>query len=131
MSRIENALILSQSNYNCAQAVFVAYADQFGLDDEMAKRIAAGFGGGIGKSKNICGAISGAIMLLGLKYYNQPGTLAAKEKIYALSNEFITQFKTIFSSDNCKVLKDLNEKYNRECSVYIQRACELVEAYLE
>ncbi len=127
MNKIEQALELSSQNYNCAQAVFTTYAESFGISEDMAKQIASGFGGGIGKTENICGAISGAVMLLGLKYYKEFSSVEAKEKIYQITSEFIEKFEDIHKSDNCAVLLGLKEKNNFECSEYIKTACEIFE----
>ncbi|MBN2278962.1 MAG: C_GCAxxG_C_C family protein [Candidatus Marinimicrobia bacterium] len=127
MNQIEKALKFSANNYNCAQSVFAAYCDWFDVSENLAKQIAAGFGAGVGKSENICGAITGAVMLLGLKNYHEFGNLEEKEKIYAITQRFVRQFKEIHGSDNCQILLDLKEKNNFECSRYIQSACEILE----
>ncbi len=127
MNRIEKAIQLKNKNYNCAQAVFAAYADLFDIPEKAALQIPAGFGAGIGHTENICGAISGAIMLIGLKNYKDFGTLEAKEKIYQLSAEFVEAFEEIHESDNCEVLLDLKEQKNIDCGDYIKTACELFE----
>ncbi len=127
MTRIDKAIKLKNENYNCAQAVFAAYADLFDIPEKAALQIPAGFGAGIGHTENICGAISGAIMLIGLKNYKNFGTTEAKEKIYQLSAEFVEAFEDVHESDNCEVLLDLKEMKNIECSEYIKTACELLE----
>ena len=127
MKRIEKALELASNNYNCAQSVFTSYCDLYNVPEKLAKQISAGFGAGIGRTENICGAISGAIMLLGLKNYKQFGSLDEKEKIYEISHKFINKFKDIHGSDNCEILLGLKEKNNFECSRYIQSACEILE----
>ncbi|MFP4548601.1 MAG: C-GCAxxG-C-C family protein [Fidelibacterota bacterium] len=132
MNRIDKAITLKNKNYNCAQVVFAAYADLFDIPEKAALQIAAGFGAGIGHTENICGAISGAIMLIGLKNYKNFGSLEAKEKIYQLSAEFVEAFEDVHESDNCEVLLDLKEKKGIECREYIKTACELFEVlYLD
>ncbi len=66
MSRIENAVSRFAEGYNCSQAVLSAYAEQLGVDGETALKIAAGFGGGLGRMAETCGAVTGAFMVLGL-----------------------------------------------------------------
>ena len=127
MNRVEKALALREQNYNCAQAVFAAYADIFDIAEKPALQIAAGFGAGVGHTENICGAISGAIMLLGLRNYTAFGTIEAKEKIYQISAEFIEKFENIHTSDNCEVLLDYGEQHNIPCIEYIKTACEIFE----
>ena len=59
--------------YNCSQAVFGAYAEDFGIDFSTAMKISSGFGGGFGRMREVCGAVSGMTMVLGLKYgYDDP-----------------------------------------------------------
>ena len=64
----DQAVTVYRDEYNCAQAIFSVYGDRFGLDGELAKKIACGFGGGAGRSGGMCGAVAGAILVLGLKY---------------------------------------------------------------
>jgi len=127
MNRIDKALDLASNNYNCAQSVFAAYSDLFDIPESVAQQISAGFGAGVGKTENICGAVSGAIMILGLKNYKQFGSLDEKEKLYEITHKYVERFKEIHTSDNCEVLVDLKEKGNFECSRYIQSACEILE----
>ncbi len=127
MNRIEKALELANTNYNCAQSVFAAYCDLFDVPENLAKQIAAGFGAGVGRTENICGAITGAVMILGLKNYKQFGNLDEKEKNYEITNNFVEKFKEIHGSDNCEILLDQKDKGNFECSRYIQSACEILE----
>jgi hypothetical protein len=68
MSKSDDALTAFKSGFTCSSAVVSAFSDELGFDGETAKKIACGFGAGISKSGNICGAISGAIMVNGLKY---------------------------------------------------------------
>ncbi len=67
MNRVEKAEALFKSGCNCSQAVFAAFADEFGLDEELAKKVACGLGGGVGRMREVCGAISGAAMVLGMR----------------------------------------------------------------
>ncbi|MGA2258902.1 MAG: C-GCAxxG-C-C family protein [Thermoguttaceae bacterium] len=67
MSRIESGLSRFAESFNCSQAVLSAYAGQLGLDEETAAKIASGFGGGMGRMADTCGAVTGAYMVLGLK----------------------------------------------------------------
>lgn len=127
MNRIEKALEMNSNNFNCAQSVFAAYADLFDVPDAIAKQITAGFGAGVGRSENICGAVSGAVMILGLQNYKSFGDLDEKEKIYEITHRFVDKFKEIHGSDNCEILLDLKEKGGFECKRYIRSACEILE----
>lgn len=66
--RSEYAVELFRKGFSCSQSVFAAYSDLFGLDQKTALRISDGFGGGIARRQDLCGAVSGAVMLLGLRY---------------------------------------------------------------
>lgn len=77
------AKALFMEGYNCSQAVVGAWAEDIGLDSETAYKIASGFGGGIGRMREVCGAFTGAVMVLGLKFGNTIGSdRAAKGKDY-------------------------------------------------
>jgi C_GCAxxG_C_C family probable redox protein len=104
MSHVERAVHRFAEGFNCSQAVFSAYAEQFGLDEETALKIAAGFGGGMGRLGETCGAVTGAFMVLGLRYGRGSPDPAAKERIYALIREFSTRFNARNGSLTCKGL---------------------------
>lgn len=77
------AKALFMEGYNCSQAVVGAWAEDIGLDSETAYKIASGFGGGIGRMREVCGAFTGAVMVLGLKFGNTIGSdREAKGKDY-------------------------------------------------
>jgi C_GCAxxG_C_C family probable redox protein len=79
---------------NCAQSILAAYCEELGLKKEDALRIAMGFGGGMGYTGGICGAVTGAYMVIGLKTKITDNNLpACKEKAYALVQEFDSKFK--------------------------------------
>jgi C_GCAxxG_C_C family probable redox protein len=105
MDRVERAVSLFQEGFSCSQALVAAYGDCFGLDRDFALRIAAGFGGGMGRMAHTCGAVTGAFMLIGLKY---GGTDAkdrqAKEKTHEVVREFARRFLTFHESLVCKEL---------------------------
>ena len=62
--RVERAVLHFMSGYNCAQSVFLAYADLFDLDTELAKKMSVSFGGGMGRLREVCGTVSGMAMRL-------------------------------------------------------------------
>jgi len=64
--RVERAVENFMQGYGCCQSVVAAFADLYGMDETMAKRVAAGFGGGVGRMRMMCGAVSGIVMLVGL-----------------------------------------------------------------
>ena len=74
------AKALFMEGYNCSQAVVGAWAEDIGLDSETAYKIASGFGGGIGRMREVCGAFTGAVMVLGLKFGNTIGSGSAGDR---------------------------------------------------
>jgi len=105
MSNCEIARSSFLQGFNCSQAVFSTLATQFGIDRETALRIAGLFGGGIGRSGETCGAVTGALMVLGLKYsYIDPADAQAKEQAYGLAQEFLRRFQARHGTAMCKRL---------------------------
>lgn len=82
------------AGYNCSQSVLLAFESVTGLDAERAARLAAPFGGGMGRMREVCGAVSGALMVLGLVLgYSDPKDTEGKSRHYALVREFAARFK--------------------------------------
>ena len=101
----ERAKALFLEGYNCAQAVFCAFTDVTGLDMATAARLSSSFGGGLGRLREVCGAVSAASMVLGLvKGYDVPGDRALKARHYALVRDFAARFREATGSINCRVL---------------------------
>jgi C_GCAxxG_C_C family probable redox protein len=93
MTKREEAVERFRSGLNCAQAVLATFADEYGLDEEAACRVAAGFGGGIGRTGGVCGAVTGAIMALGLMDQDSDPTdpiakVRLQSRVYGLMQEF-------------------------------------------
>ena len=104
MNRIETAVSRFADGFNCSQAVLSAYAGEFGLDDDTALKIASGFGGGMGRMADTCGAVTGAFMVLGLQYGQASSDREAKEGIYARIREFADRFQARNGSLVCRDL---------------------------
>jgi C_GCAxxG_C_C family probable redox protein len=105
MDRSELAVSLFKKGFSCSQALLAAYGECFGLEDDVALRIAAGFGGGMGRMAETCGAVTGAFMLLGLKYgATDPKDRQAKEKTHAAVREFTGKFIACHESMVCREL---------------------------
>ena len=98
MNRVEKAAALFTSGCNCAQSVFAAFADEFGLDEELAKRLACGLGGGIGRMREVCGAVSAAAMVIGMR--RGPD----KAQAYPAVQAFCAAFKASCGSIVCRDL---------------------------
>jgi C_GCAxxG_C_C family probable redox protein len=143
MNRIETALSRFAAGFNCSQAVFSAYADDFGLDEEAALKIAAGFGGGMGRMAETCGAITGAMMVLGLRHGGTTPDREAKERVYAKIRQFADRFKARNGSLLCRDLLSCDistpagheaarEKglFTTACPTYVRDAAEILEEML-
>ena len=89
-------------NFNCSQSVFSAFATQFGLDTETALKLASPFGGGVARRGEICGAVTGALLALGLA--RGAKAPAGKEEIYRLSQEFMRLFEEKHGTLLCRDL---------------------------
>lgn len=141
MTKAEDAVALFQQGFNCTQSILSVFAPDFGLDLDMARRISQGFGAGMGRTDNICGSLSAAIMVIGLRYGGiRPDDTAAKEKTYAMVREFLQEFKTLHGSVACTDLLGYNLSDPKQfadakthhvamqrCPVFIRAAVELVE----
>jgi C_GCAxxG_C_C family probable redox protein len=97
--------IMVAGRMNCSQAVLSTFCEEFGLERNLALRLAQGFGGGMGRNGRTCGAVTGAYMVLGLA---QTGSSASPresiDKTYALVNEFNRKFESRHGSVTCKEL---------------------------
>ena len=103
----EQAVNIFKEGSNCSQAVISVYAEDFGLSRENALKISRGFGGGMGRMAKTCGAVTGAFMVLGLKYGNADiHDKEARERIYGLVREFARQFENRNGSIICRELLD-------------------------
>jgi C_GCAxxG_C_C family probable redox protein len=95
------------SGYNCAQAVLYAYGPELGLDGESSLKVATGLGAGMGRRGEVCGAVTGGILALGLKYgRGAQQDRSATEKTYQKTLELMAQFETRHGSCFCRVLLD-------------------------
>ncbi|MGB2863802.1 MAG: C-GCAxxG-C-C family protein [Sedimentisphaerales bacterium] len=101
----EQVVTIFKEGSNCSQAVLSVYAEELGLSRKMALKIARGFGGGMGRMAQTCGAVTGAFMVLGLKYGNADiHDKEARERIYGLVREFVRRFESRNSSIVCREL---------------------------
>ena len=109
-NKAKSAGELFSQGYNCSQSVVGAWAEEIGLDKNTALKIACGFGGGMGRLREVCGAVSGAVMILSWKYGYTDGTdQAAKAEMYKLIQAFAARFKEEngFDSIVCRELLGL------------------------
>lgn len=144
MTRAEKARENFFNGYNCSQAVFVAFADLVGLDELTAKRVSMGFGGGMGRLREVCGAVSGAAMVLGALYGGDDASDRASA--YAKIQQFAAAFKEKNNTIICRELLGLDknakqspipdarssEYYKtRPCPDKVYEAAQILEEMLE
>lgn len=102
-SRVEKAVELFMSGYNCSQSVFVAYSDLFGMDREQALKVSCSMGGGMGRMREVCGTVSGMAMVAGMVCGNtDPSDQAAKTKNYETVRKMADVFKAQHKSIICR-----------------------------
>lgn len=130
-TRVELARKLFNSGYNCSQSVFMAYSDVYGIDKNFAARLAAPLGGGMGRLREVCGAVSGAFLVAGQEFSAEnPEDRDAKTKNYAVVQELAEEFKKINGSIICRQLlglaSDVKETHvpsERTAEYYKRRPC--------
>lgn len=125
-----------KSGYNCAQSVFLAFADDFGFDQETALKISSSFGGGMGRLREVCGVVSSMFAIAGLKYgYTSSNDDDAKAKHYQLIQDLAERFKEKYGTIICRELLELPEGSDspipskRTEEYYQQRPCEAFVCY--
>ncbi len=96
--------------YNCTQAVTVAFAEELGLDADTAAQLSCGFGGGMGRMREVCGTFSGIVMVLSWLYgYSDPKDVTAKKELYEKIRELAGRFKAKNGSIICRELLGLEK----------------------
>lgn len=142
----QRAMELFKQGYNCSQSVVAAFGDELNIDFETALKISSSFGGGMGRLREVCGAVSGMFMVAGLKYgYTDPKDNKAKTEHYKLIQELAAQFKAENGSIVCRELLGLSagpdspipelrtkEYYKkRPCAELVGYAAEIMEMIIE
>jgi C_GCAxxG_C_C family probable redox protein len=146
MSKSQEAEKLFKEGYNCCQSVFCAFCKDLDVDFDTALKLTSSFGGGMGRLREVCGAVSGMFMVAGLKYgYKDPKDQRAKIKHYKLIQELAKQFEEKYGSIVCRQLLGLEQKKDnhipsertesyykkRPCSEFVAFSAELVEKMTE
>lgn len=140
----EKAKTLFHEGYNCAQAVFAAFSDVTGVDFETSLKLSSGFGGGMGRMREVCGAVSGMFMVLGaIEGYTSPTDNAVKMELYTKVQNLAGKFKAENGTIICRELLEGNvsntpnptertpEFYKkRPCAEYVEIAADAVADYL-
>lgn len=146
MDRVQKAVNLFKSGCNCSQSVVCAYCDLFGIDNETAMRASEAFGGGMGRLRLTCGAVSGMSMLAGLKYSKAvPKDLETRALVYGKVQEMAKEFKEKHGTVICAELlgtnlpkdsgavptkRDENFYKKRPCIQCIEDCARIAEKYL-
>ena len=133
-----------EGGYNCAQAVAMAFSDVTGFTPAQSAKMVSGFGGGMGRMREVCGAVSGMLMVLGLLYgYDTPGDDAAKKNQYADIQALAGQFREQVGSIVCReILKNPPSDPNpsprtaeyyakRPCARMVLTAARILDAYIK
>lgn len=145
MSRAEKAKKQFEKGFSCAPAVLSAYAERLGLEEALALKIACGFGGGIGRMGRTCGAVTGAIMAIGLKHGQADADdEESRRRTHELVKEFINRFIALHGSIECKELIDYdlsdpaefklakkNKVFQNKCTSFVYDSARILEEILQ
>lgn len=144
--QVKTAENLFLQGYNCSQSVLAAFSDEIGLDRETALKLSSSFGGGMGRMREVCGAVSAMFMIAGLKYgYNDPKDRNAKTEHYKLIQQLAAEFQKENGSIICRELLDLpkgpdcpapeartqNYYKKRPCVEIVKSAAKIMKHYME
>lgn len=142
----QKAMKLFKEGYNCSQAVFLAFEDKYDLDQKTAAMLSSSFGGGMGRLREVCGAVTGMFMVAGMLYgYESPEDKEAKTAHYKRIQELASEFEKHTGSIICRTLlaldvqKDIPVPEERTETYYKKRPCEqltgiaamIMEKYIE
>ncbi|HPG92329.1 MAG TPA: C-GCAxxG-C-C family protein [Clostridia bacterium] len=142
----KKALENFKKGYNCAQSVTLAFADKLNVDSDTALKISSSFGGGVGRMREICGALSGAYIVMGmLNGYSDPIDDETKTNLYISVQSFAEKFKKENGSLLCRDLLGVQyepispipekrtEKYyhNRSCEKFVGHSAKLLADYIK
>lgn len=144
-TKAEIARDLFLEGYNCSQAVFGAFCEDFGISFKDGVILSSGFGGGFARKREVCGAISGGVMVLSLLHeYSDPADRGGKVELYLEIRDYISEFESIKGSIVCRELLSLLEKSStpvpeertpdyykkRPCAANIYLSAQLIEEHL-
>lgn len=133
MDRRQRAEELFHYGYNCAQAVVLAYEDILGVEKGILAKLSAPFGGGIGRLREVCGAVSGGVMVLGMLTGLDTLVPEDKNRLYALERRFAEQFQARAGSYICRELIEMHphgDTHNSKkpaCKELVGMAVEIIE----
>ncbi len=137
MDKKELAISYFANGYNCAQAVVLAFCEELGISETQAAIMSEGFGGGMGRTRSVCGAVSGMVMLAGLKYSKGvPGDMETRLKIYGKIKEVFADFEAQFQTKICAELITQRDTsagaggHQKNCVECVAQAVEIAEKHL-
>lgn len=126
----QKAMELFLKGYNCSQSVFLAFSDMYDIDEKTALKLSSSFGGGMGRLREVCGAVSGMFMVCGVLYgYDTPKDYEAKSKHYKRIQYLAKEFESVNKSIVCRELlglgkgKDAPKPEKRTAEYYKKRPC--------
>lgn len=152
MKKIEESMYgkkageLFGEGYNCAQSIFLAFSDLYEIDRETAARLSSSFGGGMGRLREVCGAVSGMFMAAGCIFgYDSPNDYEGKKEHYARIQKLAEEFRECHGTIICRELLGLDHKKDepipekrtqtyykkRPCRTMVETAACILEEYLE
>lgn len=117
MKEIETGCNTFKGGFNCSQSVFTVFSQSFGIDRETALKLSCGFGAGFGREQEICGALSGGVMVIGLHFGQYlPDDMESKERTYSTVRKYLNRFREINGTTICSRLLncDLNTEAGRK-----------------
>ena len=138
--RLENAIRIFRGNFNCAQSVFSVYAPNFKIEEVDARRIASGFGAGMGVLQKTCGAVTGGIMAIGAKYFSETDIPGSKALVYKQVRRLVVRFEVRHGTVECfrllgaditteEGLRKAREQqlFQLKCEQYVLNVCGILE----
>lgn len=145
MTKGEKAQSLFKQGYNCSQSVALAFDEEIGLDKDLVAKLVSGFGGGMGRMREVCGCVSGMVFVISSLYgYCDPSDFDAKKELYQRINQVANAFKEQNGSIICKELLGLEKKdgivpekrtdayyKKRPCSELCKIAGDILEEYIK
>ena len=138
---VEKAASHFREGYNCAQSVLLTMQKFWNVANPLEPKVASAFGGGIGRRGSLCGALTGGVIAIGLKYGTNKPLVEEREKAYSLALEFYNRFKKNCGSVLCRDLigYDLTDPeelekarnsnvFNEKCIYFVEKAIEILTA---
>ncbi|NVO11491.1 MAG: C_GCAxxG_C_C family protein [Bacteroidales bacterium] len=145
MKKVDESLSLFKSGNSCAQSILMPFGKEYFKNPEDSARLAAGFEAGIAFKGEVCGAVSGAVMAIGLKYgHSNPSEELSKEQLYKLTKEYLTTFESKCGSTVCNKLLNVdistqegidhaisNNLFDKVCTNAIKTSAEILDGIFE